>query len=610
MRISVLKGSMFQVGEDQVRVVEYLEDSYVRVTNLTTNRVESVSVGELRPVLSEELLSSGCKIAKWVGGEIDDRVKENAKERYDLVSTLYAKGLENSAVVEELKEQLGVSQRTAYRILAKYNDTTGPVSLLEEKRGRVEGTRFLSKDVEDVIKEQVDVALVEAAAGTKFTYAKTYERVKEQCSFLKIPRPSLGTIKARTREYATTKQKMTIANGAKRARDESRPKPGSLDTKSPLEWIQIDHSPVDVILVDELNRQPIGRPWVTFAIDIFTRVILGVYLSWSHPSRYSVACCIANMACPKDKWLKSIGCEFIKYPFYGEGKTLHSDNAAEFKCDELTAACDAHYMEMKFRREKHYGGHIERWIGTFMGEVHYLNGTTLSNIEEKGDYDSESKSCYTFDEFRKWMLAEIERYHIRPHKGLNNFSPKMVWNNYFKLDTGGPYCPPVPADEKVYKLDFMPRTKVTVHPWGVALQYVRYWDEILRNQIGERLTLVYNPETLRTVWLEIDGKYYDINYSNVMNSDTSMEELKFAQHLAKINGIDPRDEDRVFELMRFQKNLEDTAKSDTKQARKNRSKRGMRKEHHFEPMEIQPVADSSSSDTQRPTKLKKVFFYD
>ncbi|MGO8847950.1 MAG: hypothetical protein ACLQFI_22030, partial [Methylocella sp.] len=40
----------------------------------------------------------------------------------------------------------------------------------------------------------------------------------------------------------------------------------------------------------------------------------------------------------------------------------------------------------------HFGGHIERLIGTQMGAVHLLPGTTQSNPSERGDYDSSKHS--------------------------------------------------------------------------------------------------------------------------------------------------------------------------------------------------------------------------
>jgi putative transposase len=32
--------------------------------------------------------------------------------------------------------------------------------------------------------------------------------------------------------------------------------------------VQIDHTLVDVIVVDKLTREPIQRPWLTLAIDV------------------------------------------------------------------------------------------------------------------------------------------------------------------------------------------------------------------------------------------------------------------------------------------------------------------------------------------------------
>jgi hypothetical protein len=35
--------------------------------------------------------------------------------------------------------------------------------------------------------------------------------------------------------------------------------------------VQIDHTLVDVIVVDEIERKPIGRPWLTLVVDVATR---------------------------------------------------------------------------------------------------------------------------------------------------------------------------------------------------------------------------------------------------------------------------------------------------------------------------------------------------
>ena len=52
-----------------------------------------------------------------------------------------------------------------------------------------------------------------------------------------------------------------------------------------MEWVrvgqllQMDHTLVDVVVVDEVDREPIGRPWLTLALDVATRAVPGFHLS-------------------------------------------------------------------------------------------------------------------------------------------------------------------------------------------------------------------------------------------------------------------------------------------------------------------------------------------
>jgi transposase InsO family protein len=46
---------------------------------------------------------------------------------------------------------------------------------------------------------------------------------------------------------------------------------GSAGVTRALERVEIDHTLVDTHIVDALDRKPIGRPWLTIAIDVATR---------------------------------------------------------------------------------------------------------------------------------------------------------------------------------------------------------------------------------------------------------------------------------------------------------------------------------------------------
>ena len=91
--------------------------------------------------------------------------------------------------------------------------------------------------------------------------------------------------------------------GRKASRDRFAPAIGSLEATWPLSLVQIDHTVVDVIVVDSATRKPIQRPWLTLAIDVHSRCVAGFYLSLEPPSATSVALCIAHAAMPKQPWL-------------------------------------------------------------------------------------------------------------------------------------------------------------------------------------------------------------------------------------------------------------------------------------------------------------------
>src|SRR3546814_79332 len=136
----------------------------------------------------------------------------------------------------------------------------------------------------------------------------------------------------------------------------------------PLQIVQIDHTPADIIIVDEHFRKPLGRPTLTLQIDIATRVIPGFYISLEKPSATSVGMAIRHAVLPKAAWLQEREIN-LDYPVFGIPETLHLDNAAEFRSRALERGCEQHGIDLKHRprRTPHYGGHIERLIGTAVG---------------------------------------------------------------------------------------------------------------------------------------------------------------------------------------------------------------------------------------------------
>ena len=119
---------------------------------------------------------------------------------------------------------------------------------------------------------------------------------------------------------------------------------------------------------------------------------------------------------------------------YGRPIKIHTDNGTDFRGTAIARGCDELGIILEHRPVglPEWGGHIERLIGTFMGRVHCLPGTTFSNPKAKGDeYDSEGKACMTLGELREWLVHEIcFRYHLTIHRGIKT-TPAKSWEDGF-----------------------------------------------------------------------------------------------------------------------------------------------------------------------------------
>lgn len=89
--------------------------------------------------------------------------------------------------------------------------------------------------------------------------------------------------------------------------------------------VQVDHTELPVIIVDDVYRKSIRRVWITLAIDVFSRACLGMHLSLDPPSAMSAGMCISHAILPKERWLARLGVTSTDWPCWGTMGTLHMD---------------------------------------------------------------------------------------------------------------------------------------------------------------------------------------------------------------------------------------------------------------------------------------------
>jgi putative transposase len=245
------------------------------------------------------------------------------------------------------------------------------------------------------------------------------------------------------------------------------------------------------------------------AIDVASRVVLGLSVSLDAPSVVSVALALTHAVLPKDIWLADRELE-VPWPMVGVPDALHLDNAPEFHSAALARGAQEYGMRLTFRppAQPHFGGHIERLIGTMMGAVHLLPGTTFSDVVDKGDYRPEDRAALTLTELERWLTLEIAGvYHHAVHTALG-MSPLAAWHDGLAR-RGEP--PRQPRDRQTFFLDFLPGERRLVRRDGIQLFRLHYWDNVLSPWAGrsrEPMLIKYNPRNLSQIFLRDDQGTY------------------------------------------------------------------------------------------------------
>jgi putative transposase len=425
---------------------------------------------------------------------------------------------------------LNLSLSQLYKLLARYEADPKLTSLLPDRGGRAPGSRLLTPELDEVINETIDGYYLTRQCPT---VSALVMEVRRRCHALGLRAPSRKAISLRL-EQRPASAVIARRKGRKAARDRFAPATGSLDAPWPLSLVQIDHTLVDVIVVDSRTREPIQRPWLTLAIDVHSRCVAGFHLSLDAPSATSVALCVAHAALPKAGWLMARDVEG-EWPVQGVLERLHLDNAKEFHAEALKRGCDQYGIAVDYRpvRTPHYGGHIERLIGTMMGKVHLLPGTTFSDVRSKGDIDPSKTAAMTLDEVERWLAhAIVGVYHRELHRGIGA-TPLAAWQRGLAGGTDQPgrgATTPV-ADPRRFLIDFLPMERRLVRRQGVFLFSIAYWSDVLRTLIGEREKMIirYDPRDLSRVHLLTpDGAYYDLSYADLRRPPISLWEHRLA----------------------------------------------------------------------------------
>lgn len=542
-QVTIEVGAIVAHGDSAYRISQILDFRTVVGVELDSGKAAALPIGSLRAIKRERV--DGL-YANYDISLIGSEDWAEAQRRYSAIQPLLGSTIVGRNDAMARAYATGVDVATLYRWIKRYKDWGEMLALVPRRRGWQEGSSRLSVEVDQIIEKVITNFYLKPHRPT---IPATIQAIVDACEEAQLPPPGKTAIRARLKGIPD-KAYLRGRGFAELARNKYTPTPGSFpDADYPLAVVQIDHTPMDILLVDDVHRRSIGRVWITFSIDVFSRMITGYYLSLDAPAGISVAMCVAHAILPKEEWLLAHGVEG-DWPVWGKPKILHADNGPDFQSQDVKKSCSNYGIENRFRPVKRprYGAHIERLMGTFAQTLKDMPGRTYSNKADRDGYDSERHAALTFDEFETWLIREVLIYNESYHSKIF-MSPRRKWHiGVFGNSDQDPLVgiPPRPTDPFTLQRDFLPSFDRTVQHYGVQIDLL-YYSEALRPWInakdqdtGKARTFVFrrDPRDISFIWFfdPLLKQYFKVPVSNQAFPAASIWEYKAAKKRAVDEG--------------------------------------------------------------------------
>lgn len=526
---------------------------------------------------------------------------------------------ERAALIQEMCEALGISKATVY-LRIRFAKTHGSADALLRGVRSDKGQYRLSQEVLDIIRANLKKHRL---IPEPKSMPDVWDWVNGECRSKGLPEVSLATL--RNFEHETSLKKRLESQGRKKeVKARFGSKAGQLpNTDYPLQTIQVDHTPIQVCLVDEIDRLPIGDCWLTLVIDCYSRMVLGFFLSFDAPSTLSTGMALAQAFLPKEEYLRKVGVTG-EWPCWGFPDIILVDNAAELNGQMMHGARRKYRFDLRDRPvgSPNFGGHVESAFKTFMYEFKSYKGTKFSNPMERAEYDSEGRAILTIREFEH-LFTEflVNDYHLAEHtgKGMDKAPPYLKWRQgIFEGDVMPPTgLPERPADTLGLRVSLLPYDRRTISNGTVQMFGEEYHNPAL-TLIGDAINLDkpleerkyevrYDPRDISKIWLfnPATNDYLELAFADLRKGAISLWEHKA---LKRRRG-NPSDQflGQRYESKLRREEIHTTAAKRTKQTRLEAEKARRRAEGALTqppPPSQKPAPATSSKQPIDPERLK------
>ena len=461
-------------------------------------------------------------------------------------------------------------------------------------------------DLEDLLQTTVEEEYLKPERPTiSHIYENFRDRViavnKERLPGKKLSLPSGMTVRRyieRLDPYLVDSKRL----GKYAADAKNRDAIGHLWVDTILDRWEIDHTPLDVLLVDSETGEVIGRPYITVILDRHSRMVMAFLIHLSPPNTETVLRTIERAIRPKADWLARFPTVHNEWRARGLPRYIVPDNAAEFHAFSLIQAFNELGIEVLFPRSRgpQMKGAIERFFRTLATDlIHRLPGTTFSNTRERGDYPAEKLACLTLPELEKAITTwVVDRYHQRKHRGLKGRTPDQVWK-----DGESRRSPRLPVDLDALESILAHSANVRLHHYGIEVDCQQYHSDALaelRLRLGHEARVdVRFRDDLGHVWVRdpIRNQFLEVPNKDKRMFGMSRDLYRTARDRVRGERGNPNDADAVFEAYRnIMEDVDNAKKSNKLRKRRYAAQTELDKEGQQRAKEPTPRVQSSTAD--------------
>lgn len=376
--------------------------------------------------------------------------------------------------------------------------------------------------------------------------------------------PSLNQFRYWFNKERNIKKEMSTRLSRKKYEQKGRSIIGSSTKEAigPASVYQIDATIGDVYLCSSYNKNwIIGRPIIYSVMDVFSRMIVGMYIGLEGPSWLGAMMALVNTVKNKVEFCKEYDIEINEeeWPTHYLPDTVLTDRGVEFvgmKVEKLI-----NVLGVKIQNTSPYRGDLKGIIEQQFNILNnqriqpFLPGAINPNTRERGDKDYRLDAKLNMKEFTQ-IIIKCVLYHNNHHL-LKYYSreemmieddvkcvPNELWNWGIKNRSGRLRY----IDEDIVKLNLMPSDFATVTPKGIQFKGVFYactaalkekWFEKARRNGTWRIEVSFDPRNMNFLYIKKDSgtnyeKCFLLDHQSKFR-DRTFDDIRYLLEYEKLN---------------------------------------------------------------------------